>query len=272
MENLIYTLQNCFTHKDFLVHDRLVGTLFSPLHFILSALLLALIIFLAIKLRGCSRRTVRNLMAVLWAIMVVWEVVKIVWETVGGHEIALEWGGVLPLYPCSIFLYAMPFALWGNEYMQKAACGYLSTLGLIGASINFFYPITVLPNYSILSFAGAHTMLFHGVMMFCFILMQTTGYHRYTHLHKPWELILPAIPTLIMSIPANIVNYSPIGSDYMFFKCNSFFLPSLFGWLADWQSTVILYVLYMLLPLAFYLPGMLYTRHKQKRLHMGRTN
>ena len=52
--------------------------------------------------------------------------------------------------------------------------------------------------------------------------------------------------------------------DHMFFKCNSFFLPALFGWLADWQSTAILYVLYLLLPLPFYLPGMLYARNKQK--------
>jgi hypothetical protein len=50
----------------------------------------------------------------------------------------------------------------------------------------------------------------------------------------------------------------------MFFKCNSFFLPALFGWLADWQSTTILYVLYLLLPLPFYLPGMLYAQSKQK--------
>ena len=264
MDTLIYTLQNYFTHKDFLVRDNLVGMLFSPLHLALSALLLALIIFLAIKLRRCSHKTVRNLMAVLWAIMTVWEAVKITCETVGGNEISFEWGGILPLYPCSIFLYAMPFALWGNQYMKKAGCGYLCTLGLIGAAINFFYPVNVLSNYSCLSFAGAHTMLFHGVMMFCFMLMQTTGYHRYTHLTKPWELILPAIPTLIVSIPANIVNYSPIGSDYMFFKCNSFFLPALFGWLADWQSTAILYVLYLLLPLPFYLPGMLYARSKQK--------
>ena len=198
MERLIYTLQSYFLHKDFLVRDNLVGMMFSPLHLCLSALLLAAIIFAAIRLRKCDHKTVRRIMAVLWAV------------------------------------------------------------------INFFYPANVLSNYSCLSFAGAHTMLFHGVMLFCCLLMQTTGYHRYTHLNKPWELILPAIPTLIVSIPANLVNYSPLGSDYMFFKCNSFFLPALFGWLEDWQSTVILYVLYLLLPVAFYLPGMIYKRQINK--------
>ena len=96
------------------------------------------------------------------------------------------------------------------------------------------------------------------------MLMQTSGYHRYTHMNKPWEMLLPAIPTMIVSIPANLVNYSPIGSDYMFFKCNSFFLPAVFGWLEDWQSTVILYVLYLLLPVVFYLPGMLYRKKHAK--------
>lgn len=265
MEQLLYTLQNFFIHKDFLDHGKLVGMLFSPLHLVLSALLLALIVFAAIKLRKCDHKTVRNIMAVLWALMTVWEVVKIVWETVGGSAVRFEWGGILPLYPCSIFMYAMPFALWGNKYMRKAGCGYLCTLGLLGAAINFFYPANVLSNYSCLSFAGAHTMMFHGVMLFCCLLMQTSGYHRYTHLTRPWELLLPAIPTMIVSIPANIVNYSPIGSDYMFFKCNSFFLPAVFGWLEDWQSTVILYVLYLLLPVVFYLPGMLYVRAKRKK-------
>ena len=264
MDRLIYTLQNFFTHKDFLQSDKLVGLMFSPLHLCLSALLLAVIIFAAVKLRRIDPAKVRRIMAVLWAIMSVWEVVKITWESVGGKEIGIEWGGILPLYPCSIFMYAMPFIIWGNDYMRKAGGGYLCTLGLLGAAINFFYPANVLPTYSCLSFAGAHTMLYHGTMLFCCLLMQTTGYHRYTHIGKPWELILPAIPTLIVSIPANIVNYSPIGSDYMFFKCNSFFLPALFGWLADWQSTLILYVLYILLPVFFYLPGMIYKRQKNK--------
>ena len=50
---------------------------------------------------------------------------------------------------------------------------------LIRAAIflyNFFYPANVLSNYSCLSFAGAHTMLFHGTMMFCFMLLPVVFY------------------------------------------------------------------------------------------------
>ena len=263
MENLLYTAKNFFTHKDFLVHEKLVGMLFSPLHLAVSAIFCVLILLLALRIAKKSPRTVRNVLTVLWACLVVFEVAKIVWEATAGKQIGIEWGGVLPLYPCSIFLYAMPFALFGNEWMKKAACGYVFTLGLLGAAINFFYPVNVLSNYSFFSFAGMHTMLFHGVMLFAFLLMQITGYHRYTHLSRPWELILPAIPALLLSVPANLVNYSSIGSDYMFFKGNSFFLPAIFGGISDLQTTILFYLLYLLLPVPFYLPGMLYRRKKQ---------
>ena len=265
MNTLRELLENFFTHKDFLPPaDKIAGTLFTPLHIVFAVVVITAVIFGAIKLSKKNERAIRTALEIIWITLVVLEISKILWETFSGKAVSFEWTGILPLYPCSIFMYAMPFALWGNEYMKKAGCGYLCTLGLLGAAINFFYPANVLSNYSCLSFAGAHTMLFHGVMLFCCMLMQTSAYHRYTHMNKPWEMLLPAIPTMIVSIPANLVNYSPIGSDYMFFKCNSFFLPAVFGWLEDWQSTVILYVLYLLLPVIFYLPGMLYRKKHAK--------
>ena len=139
--------------------------------------------------------------------------------------------------------------------MKIAACGYLFTMGFLGAAINFVYPVNVLSNYSCISFMGFHTLFFHGTMLFSMLVMLISGYHRYDHIEKFSELILPALPMLIVSIPANILNFSPIGSDYMFFKANSFFLPAIFGGLSDGVTTVIAYLLYAILPGLFYLPG-----------------
>ena len=69
---------------------------------------------------------------------------------------------------------------------------------------------------------------------------------------------------LIMSIPANIINFSPIGSDYMFFKCNSFFLPAIFGGLPDGVTTLLAYLLYATLPALFYLPGYMKNKRSTK--------
>ena len=153
-------------------------------------------------------------------------------------------------------MYAMPFAIWGKGYVRHAACGYVCTIGLIGASVNFFYPATILPNYSCISFAGFHTFFYHGAMMFTCLAMLISGYHRYTHVKKWWIPFLAAIPILLVSIPANIVNYSPINADYMFFRCNGIEpFASLLGWMPDWATTLLMYAGYILVCAAFYFPS-----------------
>ena len=209
MKTLMYLFQNFFTHKDFLPPaNRLAGTLFTPLHFGFSAIVLLVILACAHAISKKSEKTVRTVFALLWAIAVIFEIVKIVWETYAGKTVDFEWGGVLPLYPCSIFMYAMPLAIWGKGDVRYMGCGYVCSLGLLGAAINFVYPANVLGRYSCLSFAGIHTFFFHGLMLFTAIVMLRTGYHSYKTATEPRQLLLPAVPALAVSVIANIVNFS----------------------------------------------------------------
>ena len=233
--DLGYTLQNFFTHKDYLDKDRLVGTMFETGHFIGAIIFLALVIGCIILVtKKCNEKQYKTILTVIWGCLVCFEFFKIMWETFSGKTVSFELGGNMPLYPCSIIMYALPFAIWGKKYVKMAACGYICTLGLLGATVNFFYPATVLPNYSILSFAGFHTMLYHGAMLFCALTMLTKGYHSYKEAKKWYELLIPSIPSLIVSIPANIINYS-LEVDYMWFRGTSFFLPAIFGY--NYKST-----------------------------------
>ena len=192
------------------------------------------------------------------------EVVKITWESTTGNEVRLEVAGILPLYACSIFMYAMPFAIWGKGKWKQMGCGYVCTLGLLGGLINFFYPMTVLNRYSILSFSAMHSMIFHAVMLFTCLTMLLSGYHRYTRVKSVWDLFLPAIPALIVSIPANIVNYT-VGADYMFFRGTSAFLPAIFGDMDKIWITLIIYALYIIVPACFYLPSFISQKIKMSR-------
>jgi hypothetical protein len=264
---MLKLIENFFTHKDFLGGLNLPGRLFSPLHLIFSACLLALIIHSAFRIAKKSENKQRKLLLTLWALFVILEIVKTLYEAFLGKSVRFEVGGVLPLYPCSVYLYTLPFCFSKNRRVRLAACGYLFTVGFLGAAINFVYPANVLSNYSCISFMGFHTLFFHGTMLFSMLVMLFSGYHRYNGVEKPWELILPAMPMLIMSIPANIINFSPIGSDYMFFKCNSFFLPALFGSLPDGVTTVLAYLLYTILPASFYLPMYFYKRRQKSCLN-----
>ncbi|MBQ8345858.1 MAG: YwaF family protein [Clostridia bacterium] len=256
-----------FTHKDFLPPpEEIPGTLFTPLHFVFSGLLLVLLIVTAIRLSKAKERTIRICFAVIWGTLVVLEITKIVWETCTGATVNFEWGGILPLYPCSIFMYAMPLAIFGRGKIRYMGCGYVCSLGLLGGAINFIYPANILNRYSCISFAGFHTFLYHGAIVFCAIVMLLSGYHSYKLAKKPLDLLLPAVPALCVSVVANGVNFSSVGSDYMFFKLSSFFFAPIGAALPVAASVLIVYAIYLLIHALPYLPYYLINRKKAKQI------
>lgn len=258
-------VKNFFTHKDHLpAADQIPGTLFTPLHLTVSALCVAAIVTLSCWAGRKSERQLRRVFGVLWALVTVLELVKILWETCAGVKVELNLAGILPLYPCSIFMYAMPFAVLGKGYVRRAACGYVCSLGLLGGVINFVYPANILSSYSCISFAGMHTLFYHGTMVFCAVTMLISGYHRYSGIQKWWELLVPAVPALIVSVVANTVNFSPVDSDYMFFKLESFFFAPLGAATPDWLSVVFVYGVYLLIHALPYLPSFMGNRRQVK--------
>ena len=90
--------------------------------------------------------------------------------------------------------------------------------------------------------------------MFCAFAMLVSGYHTYKDAKKFRDLLLPAIPCLMMSVPANIVNFSPINSDYMFFKLRSFFFAPIGEVLPAPLCVLIVYALYLLIHAIAYIP------------------
>ncbi|MBQ8309940.1 MAG: YwaF family protein [Clostridia bacterium] len=239
------------------------GTMFTPLQFIFSGICIVAVIVLAFILSKREERSIRTVFAVLWGILIVLEITKIFWETVSGAKVEFEWGGILPLYPCSIFLYAMPFAIWGKGAVRYAACGYVCTLGLIGGLVNFVYPVNILSNYSCLSFSGFHTLFYHGTIVLCALVMLLSGYHSYTRVRHAWELLLPCVPLFAVSLIAHVVNFSPVNSDYMFFKLNSFIFTPIGNATPDWLSVVIVYVAYLIIHALPYVP--FYVMNRKQR-------
>ena len=155
-----------FTHKDYLPPaNELPGTMFTPLHFAFAAVLLAIVIFSAIFVSKRNERTIQTVMCAVWLFVTVGEAIKIVWESTTGEVVALPLGSLLPLYPCSIFIYAMPLAIFGKGVVRKMGCGYVCTLGFLGGAINFVYPATVLGDYSCFSLAGLRISMSESCLM-----------------------------------------------------------------------------------------------------------
>ena len=259
-------LRNFFTHKDYLPSpDQIPGTMFTPLHFLFSLICLAGVILGAIHCAKQNERTIRRTFFVLWLLLVILEPTKILWESVSGKTVGLEVTGVLPLYPCSVFMYAMPLAIWGRGLVRRMGCGYVCSLGLLGGAVNFVYPATILGSYSCISFAGFHTFLYHGTIVFCAMTMLLSRYHSYRGITKRYELILPAVPFLAVSVIANLVNFSQLDADYMFFKLESFIFAPIGAALPDIATVVICYCAYLLIHAAPYLPSYIANCRSSKR-------
>ena len=105
-------------------------------------------------------------------------------------------------------------------------------------------------------------------MVFCALTMLLSGYHRYSGVTKARELLLPAVPCLLLSLVANAVNFSPVDSDYMFFKLESFFFAPLGRMTPDWLSVLFVYGVYLLIHALPYLPA--YFAHRRSGMAQTR--
>ena len=261
--SFIDLIKNFFTHKDFLPPaNEIPGTMFTPLHFIFSALSIAAVVILAIYVSKKNEKSIKTIFTVLWASLAVLEAVKIIWETFSGARVDFFAQGMLPLYPCSIFLYAMPFVIWGNDYLKRAGCGYVCTLGLVGGSVNFVYPATILGNYSCISFAGFHTFLYHGTMVFTALVLLLSGMHSYKGVKTAKQLVAPVIPFALVSLVANTVNFT-INADYMFFRLNSFIFAPIGAALPLPVCVISVYIAYAIIHIAPYLPSFISNKRKK---------
>ncbi len=254
-------LENFITHKDYLPPaDQWPGTLFSPLQIIFCILLAVGIGFACVRCAKKSEAFQKRVFFILWLLMVLSEPAIAWYDAYAGKQYFVDWTSTLSLWPCSIFLYTAPFAIFGKGKVRYAACGYICTLGLLGGAVNFVYPATYLSSYSCLSLAGLRTVFYHGAMIFTAVTMLLSGYHKFTGVTKWQQLLLPMVPLVIVSIPAHIANLLIPGADYLFFRLESFFFAPIGRATPDWFSVIVVYILYFIIHCGPHLPSYLSNR------------
>lgn len=266
MNTFLQLLRNFFTHKDFLPPpEQWPGTLFTPMQILFCGAVAVFIGWAALRCSKKSEAYQKKVYFVLWLLMLVTEPAIVIWEAYAGQTFFIDWTSALSLWPCSIFLYGAPFAIFGKGKVRWAACGYICTLGLLGGTVNFVYPATYLSRYSCLSMAGLRTIFYHGSMVFTAAAMLLSGYHSFRGITHWQQLLLPAVPALLVSIPANIINFTLPGTDYMFFKMESFFFAPIGRATPDWFTVILVYFLYLVVHAGPYLPSYLSNRKNPVR-------
>lgn len=175
--------------------------------YIMFALLtVGLIVLLNMKK---SQKAVKISLIVFWAIAVLADIIKIIVSvTTDGFVLT----GSLPLYICSIFMYAMPFAIWGKGKVKDAAATFVCTIGLFGVFMNYVIP-SVTVNHSLLSFWGLHTTIYHSMLIITPFVMLCTGYHKIKIKDFGWAFL----GFVALTIAVVLVDYI-IKADYMYFR------------------------------------------------------
>ena len=174
--------------------------IFTTDHFILIGITIIGIIIALKFTSNKSKEKVHSIIKKITIIMCILEVVKISFNL--QQNSFRDVNTYMPLYYCSILLYAGLLSSFGKGALKRAGDVCLATGSVIGGIVFIIYPSTSLPMYPAFHFLSIHSFLFHGTMIYLGILINKT---QYIELEQN-DIKYFASVIGIMSIVALIVN------------------------------------------------------------------
>ena len=174
--------------------------IFTKGHFILIAITIVGI-FIALKHSvKKNKEEIHKIIKYITITACILETVKIIYNIKQNSISAVN--TYLPLYYCSMLLYAGLLSSFGKNSLKRVGDVSLATGSIIGGIVFLIYPSTSLPMYPAFHFLSIHSFLFHGMMIYLGILINKT---RYIELKKE-DVKYFAILVGCMSIVALILN------------------------------------------------------------------
>lgn len=169
-------------------------------HILIIVLGIAGILVACFFMRKLSTKKVEIILKVCAIVALVLDPIYWIWELVMTKTLHFE--STLPLYYCSLFYFTLAFAVFSKKPNVKQTCySYLATFniyaGLMGLILN-----NNLNNYSVWSFVGLRSLIYHLLMLFVSALIWFTKYYK----PQIRDLYRFMIPLAIMFVPALIVD------------------------------------------------------------------
>ena len=195
--------------------------IFTIGHFILILITVIGIIIALKKTVNKNKEQVYKIIKYTTIIAYILEVVKIIFNIKQNSFKAVN--TYLPLYYCSILLYAGVLSSFTKGALKRVGDVCLATGSIVGGIVFMIYPSTSLPIYPAFHILSIHSFLFHGAMVYLGILINKT---RYIELKKS-DIKYFASLVLCMSILALIVN--------KLFDGNLMFISNNFPRYANWN-------------------------------------
>ncbi len=195
--------------------------------FVVMGIWFILIVLISVFLRKKTKdnkKTLYTIYKVLAIIMPLLDIFKICFSTYFDlkNGESFNWGGILPLYSCSMLLYFLPFVAWGKGKMRKYSIAFFCTVGMVAGISNFIY-LSSAGYYPIFTYGSMYSIFFHGVIVFVGMSLMICDEYKPTFA----SIIDGMIPILMFSvivIPVNfIIKYNTDDGyvDYMMLmSCN----------------------------------------------------
>lgn len=172
--------------------------LFSAPHYISSAicvLLIALFVFLSRKISDRALLLVTRVLAIAIGTL---EVIKIIFKLAIGEGVIIDhW---VPLFYCSLFIYALFMCGFGKGVIYKIGCVFLMTGCAIPGLLFLIFPVTSLPDYPYYHFISLHSMLFHSSMVYLGIIYLKKSYVAFSKRSYLYYVIFVSVPILLSLI------------------------------------------------------------------------
>ncbi len=175
--------------------------LYSLSHFLMllfSALgTTAALICTAKAAKAYSRRIVRILTLLLWIL----EIAKILFNLQTGQ--AQNPNSWIPLYYCSLVLYAGLLSSLCRGRLQHTGDVFLATGSIVGGTAFLIMPLTSLSLYPALHFISFHSFILHSLMVYMGLMLLISGSVRLTR----HDIFYYAPLVLVMCAAALIANH-----------------------------------------------------------------
>ena len=204
--------------------------LFGWYHILCLVLFIALGVFLSIKFKNASEKTVRTILLITSLVSIAFEIYKqfVFSFSFDGQTVTFDYQWyAFPLQFCSTPMYiGLLASIIKKKWLHDALCAYLATYGLFAGLVVMFYPGDVF-----ISTVGINiqTMVCHGLMFSVGIFLLATGYVKPKH-----RSMLPALCLFCSIIGAvmilnEVVYYSGIlgGETLNLFYISRHFEPHL---------------------------------------------
>lgn len=174
--------------------------IFTIGHFSLLAITILGIYWALKKTLNKSKKEVFKIIQNVTIIAWVLEIIKIIFNV--SHNSLRAVNTYVPLYYCSVLLYAGLLSSFAKGKLKRAGDVTLATATIIGGVAFLIYPSTSLPTYPVFHFISLHSFFYHGMMVYIGILVNAT---KYVELHLG-DVKYVASVIIAMSIAALIVN------------------------------------------------------------------